>query len=126
MKKQILIFIIFFGLGYIGFKVFFPQSTEEDSNLTLQNGTWTLSKDSYSTLDITENQLIFKYAGEFSNDTGVFNYTLVDGSKEDKGIIIKMYNKTDTLRYEIMGQNDTLLNLLDLNMGRINTYYLKK
>jgi hypothetical protein len=132
MKKQILLFIVFFGLGFIGFKVFFPKGTEEKiteekPKPALKIGNWTLESDPYSTLDISENQLTFKYGGNFSNDTDVYHYSLIENTEGEESIIIKMHNKiADTLRYEIIGRNDTLLNLMDLQYGRINTFVLKK
>ena len=72
--------------------------------------------------------MTFKYGGNFSNDTDVYHYSLIEDTiGEESIIIIKMHNKiADTLRYEIMGRNDTLLNLMDLQYGRINTFVLNK
>lgn len=130
MKKLFtaLLLISVFAIGFFGF--IFLASPNEKENITkpqttLKTGTWILEKDSLSSLEITKEQLVFKYHNNSSKDL-VFNYLITDQTTKDDGIIIKAYNKTDTLQYQIMVQNDTLLNLLDLNFGTLNLYYIKK
>lgn len=125
MKKNILLFVSVFAIGFIGFKVFLTQVTQKNDTFKLKKGTWVLEQDSLSSLEITEKRLVFKHEGS-SKANETYNYFVSEQTANDAGMILKIYNSTDTLRYEITSQNDTLLKVLDLNFGNINLYYKKK
>ena len=127
MKKQIIIFIIFFGVGFLAFKFaadyFNKKNTEQKPSI---KGHWILESDHASSLTIKDSSLTYGYEGNTPREYDIFKYQVIENSNGDHGNIIKMHNSLDTLRYEILAKNDTLLNLMDLQYGSINTYILKK
>lgn len=127
MKKQIIIFIIFFAVGFLAFKFaadyFNKKSTSQKPSI---KGHWILESDHASSLTIKDSMLTYSYEGNTPREYDIFKYQVIENSNGDLGDIIKMYNSLDTLSYEILAKNDTLLNLMDLQYGRINTYILKK
>jgi hypothetical protein len=124
MKKQIIIFIIFFAVGFLAFK-FAADYFKKNNSISIE-GNWVLETDPLSSLIITDKTLKFSYEGSESSSDNTYNYVINQKSEETSVNSIKIFNTKDTLRYEILAKNDTLLNLMDLQYGSINTYILKK
>lgn len=134
MKKILtaVLLIFTFGLGFFGFTYLFSPNQKETKVeakksplVTLKNGTWVMEQDHLSSLTITDSTLTYAYEGALPTGSDHFKYTIIKSKIEEFRNTIRMVNPLDTLQYEILVHNDTLLSLMDYQNGVIDTYVLK-
>jgi hypothetical protein len=91
-------------------------------------GVWVHDEDSLATVEVSDNQWIFKYEGEFQ-EGDKFTITISDTltefvNKEVKADFVILSNSDNIMHYEIMGLDKRIMSLMYFPRG--NTHVYKK
>ena len=93
-----------------------------------KNGVWIHEKDSLAGIEIKNGKWIIFYKGTEIDSTDIYDYKLTDHLPEFANTEIKeseflvLTNKSDTLKYELLGYNKEYLSLMYLSNGKIHIY----
>ena len=98
----------------------------------LKNGLWINQKDSLSRIEIKNHNWIFIYGNEHIESNNIYKYKLTEqlpdyaDTEQKPGEFLILTNKMDTLNYEIMGYNESVISLMHFPSGSIHVYKLKE
>lgn len=93
-----------------------------------KNGSWIHEQDSLAGIEIKDGQMIFFYKGEETLEDDIYDISFsksishLSDSSIRQTDFIELTNKQDTMKFEILGYNDSVLSLLSLPNGRIHIY----
>ena len=104
---------------------------ESKTTIQLMQGLWFHDQDSLALLTINKNQWTFNYRGEQTNTDDNYVISIKDKLPEfvketEKAEFIILTNKTDTLKYEILGLTDSTFSMMYFPSGKIHLYKRKK
>jgi len=117
-------FLIILGFVIIGTGCEQPQNNSNKEISYSMDGTWVLDGDEYSSLVINNGKWTFLYGGQNGD---IFNATHADNlpqyvDETVKSRFVTLSNESDTLHFEIMGQTDSILNMMYYPMGTMYLY----
>lgn len=95
--------------------------------IQLMQGQWFHDQDSLASLTINNYQWTFNYEGEQTNSDDNYVISITDKLPEfvketEKAEFIILTNKTDTLKYEILGLTDSTFSMMYFPSGKIHLY----
>lgn len=107
------------------------QGFQSKTTIQLMQGLWFHDQDSLASLTINNNQWTFNYKDEQTNADDNYVISITDKLPEfvketEKAEFIILTNKTDTLKYEILGLTDSTFSLMYFPSGRIHLYKREK
>lgn len=108
-----------------------PTIAEKKKTIDLMQGVWYHSEDRLASLTIHNYQWTFNYKGEKTTPDDNYYITISDKLPEFvqetvQAEFIILTNKTDTLKYEILGLTDSTFSLLYFPRGNIHFYMRRK
>lgn len=103
------------------------QALKLQTTLQLMQGLWYHDQDSLATVTIDKEFWTFNYKGEQSDTDDNYSISITDRLPEyvkqtENLEFLILTNKTDTLKYEILGLTDTTFSLMYFAAGKIHLY----
>ena len=138
MNKRLLIIAIalILGIAYFLYQMYpFAEGVVDDipkNETTLKDGRWVLEDDTNSGIEIKDGKWSFSYAGSETSEEDSYDITITDQLPEyadteaRPGKFIILSNKRDTVNYEILNKNDSILSLMYFPNGSIHLYIPEK
>ena len=103
--------------------------SEKQVKNSISNGLWISTKDSLSTVEVNENNWVFKYVNHKTDLDDHYKYLITESVLDKKNEIIDGFliltNKVDTLKYGIDYISDKNMTLIYLPRGNFH-HYLRK
>lgn len=134
MNKRINIALICFlslGFLFLFYRISFVNEevdTVENNPSFFKNGRWIHEQDSLAGIEIKNDQMIFFYKGEETLEDDIYEISFtksisnLSDSSTRKVDFIELTNQQDTMRFEVLGYDETVLSLLFHPTGRIHVY----
>jgi hypothetical protein len=88
-------------------------------------GEWINDKDSFATLTVSGQSWTFNYWNQQPSTISEYEIVLKDSiftADKTKRRMVLLLNSSDSLEYEVLGLNDSLLSLMQLPTGRLHLY----
>lgn len=106
-------------------------SLQSKTTIQLMQGHWFHNQDSLASLTVNNFHLTFDYKVEKVNPDDNYSITITDRLPEfvketEKAEFLILTNKSDTLKYEILGLTDSTFSLMYFPAGKIHLYKRQK
>jgi len=103
------------------------RKSGENASDSFLVGVWVHEKDSLSVLTFKDSLCFFEYNSEIS-EGDMYTFNLTDElpkfiNEAEKSDFLVLTSKTDTMYYEILNHNDTILSLMHFPTGRFHLYH---
>jgi hypothetical protein len=108
------------------------QNSIKENTTYFKNGIWNDKKDTLAGIEIKNRKWIMFYKEMETDSSDIYDYKVTDKLPEFTDNQLKpaefliLTNKSDTLKYEILGYNKEFLNLMCFPKGSILTYKKEK
>lgn len=105
----------------------FRNSIKENTTY-FKNGIWIDEKDSLAGIEIKNRKWIMFYKGMETDSNDIYDFRITNkiseyaDTKLKPGEFLILTNKSDTLKYELLGYNEKFLNLIYFPRGNTLTY----
>ena len=104
------------------------QNSIKENTTYFKNGIWIDEKDTLAGIEIKNRKWIMFYKGMETDSSDIYDCKVTDNlpeyadTKLKPGEFLILTNKSDTLKYEILGYNEEFLSLMYFPRGNILTY----
>jgi hypothetical protein len=107
------------------------KQSNSKNTIELMQGLWYHSQDSLASITINKYKWTFKYKGVQTDSDGNYTILLTDKLPEfvketENAEFFILVNKSDTLKYEILGLTDSTFSMMYFPAGKIHLYIRKK
>lgn len=107
------------------------QARQPKTTLELMQGLWYHDQDSLASLTINNYQWTFNYKGEQANSDDNYSISITDilpefAKETENTEFLILTNKSDTLKYEILGLTDSTFSMMYFPAGKIHLYRRQK